>query len=105
MEGCCPVRGRPRRTGRPDHPREAIDRGAPGAMKPEIVVTGSMYPATLQALDETFATHHLWKAEDPAALLASVRDRVRAIATTGGRGADAALMDALPKLEIISCFA
>jgi lactate dehydrogenase-like 2-hydroxyacid dehydrogenase len=74
-------------------------------MNPEIVVTGSMYPATMQALDDTFVTHHLWKAENPAAMLASVRDRVRGIATTGGRGADAALMDALPKLEIISCFA
>ena len=74
-------------------------------MKPEIVIVGPMYPDTLRQLDENFTTHRLWQAKDRAAFLGELRDRVRGIATTGQLGADAALMEALPKTEIISCFA
>jgi lactate dehydrogenase-like 2-hydroxyacid dehydrogenase len=74
-------------------------------LKPEIVIAGPMYPGTLRELEETFAAHRLWEAKDRQALLAQLRDRVTGIATPGGVGADAALMDALPKAKIISCFA
>lgn len=75
-------------------------------MKPDVLVVGPMYPAAMEALDREFATHKLWLASDRAALIASCAGRVRAIATTAfpNDGADAALIDALPKLEIISSF-
>jgi hydroxypyruvate reductase len=73
-------------------------------MKPDVLIVGPMYKPTLDALDREFTTHKLWLAPDRTALLASCADRVRGIATTGFDGADAALIDALPKLEIISCF-
>src|SRR3954454_4312314 len=61
-----------------------------------------MYPPILAALDADFITHRLWDARDRAAFLAPLRDRVAAIATMGETGADAALMDALPKAKIIA---
>jgi hydroxypyruvate reductase len=72
--------------------------------KPEILVASDIYPATLQTLDRTYPTHHLWQAADRAALLQTLRDRVRAIVTSGGAGANAALIAALPRAEIIACF-
>lgn len=73
-------------------------------MKSEILVVDPWHPATLEALDREFVTHKLWLAADPKALLAACAERVRAIATSPFPRVDASLIDALPKLEIISCF-
>src|SRR5260370_3901258 len=59
-----------------------------------------MYPPTLDALDADFVTHRRWEAKDRTSFLAGVRDRVTAITTMGETGADAALMDALPRAKI-----
>src|SRR5579871_3428582 len=54
---------------------------------------------------EKFALHRLWLEKDPKAWLADHGPRVRALAANGGhRPVDAALMDALPSLEIIASF-
>lgn len=73
-------------------------------MKPDIVVVSPLPPTVQAVLDNEFTVHRLWEAADPAALLATVAGQVRGIATHGWRGADAALIRALPKLEIISVF-
>ncbi|HVJ51310.1 MAG TPA: 2-hydroxyacid dehydrogenase [Aliidongia sp.] len=73
-------------------------------MKPEILVVGAMPPVTMASLDEAFTVHKLWEAPDKAALLKEIAPRVRGMATTGGAGADGALMDALPHTEIIAHF-
>lgn len=75
-------------------------------MKPDVLVVGPMYPAAIENLDREFTTHKLWLASDRAALIAACANRVRAIATTGFpvHGADAALINAFPKLEIIASF-
>ncbi len=73
-------------------------------MKPELVMVGPMMPHVMEALDSDFTVHRLWEAADPSALLDKVGAEVRAIATSGNLGADAAMIDALPKLEIISCY-
>jgi lactate dehydrogenase-like 2-hydroxyacid dehydrogenase len=44
----------------------------------------------------------LWEAKDRKSFLADLADRVTGIATMGETGADAALMDALPKVKIIA---
>lgn len=75
-----------------------------GTMKPEILVVAPWHPATLEALDREFVTHKLWLAANPKALLAACAERVRAIATSPFPRIDAALIDSLPKLEIISSF-
>ena len=73
-------------------------------MKPDILIAVPIYAATMAALDRQFTTHRLFQAADRAAFLNGVRDKVRAIVTSGGAGADAALINALPKAEIIACF-
>jgi len=73
-------------------------------MKPDIIVTGKIFPVTQEKLDAAFACHKLYEAAERGAFLKPLARRVRALATFGPAGADAALMDALPKLEIISNF-
>ena len=55
----------------------------------------------MQVLEENYTLHHLYEAADQDALLREVGDAIRGIATDGHAGAGAALMDALPNLEII----
>lgn len=71
-------------------------------MKPEILMPGPMLQSCMDALDAAYVVHRLWTAPDPGALLAGVAPRVRAIAT--GKGCDASLISALPKLEVIASF-
>ncbi len=74
-------------------------------MKPEIVLTGSMMPHVMEALEVAYTVHRIDEAEDKAAFLAQVAPTVRGIATGGHHGKlDNALVDALPKLEIVSSF-
>jgi len=73
-------------------------------MKPEIIVTGKIFQPTQDALDQSFTCHKLYEAADRAAFLRRHAGAVRALATFGPAGADAALMDQLPRLEIISNF-
>lgn len=67
----------------------------------EILQTHKLLATCEEGLAARFTVHKLHEAPDRDALLADVRDRVRAIA---GSQADAALMDKLPRLEIISSF-
>jgi hydroxypyruvate reductase len=73
-------------------------------MRPEIVVTAKGHAGTLATLEQEFVCHKLHEAKDRAALLKEVGARVRAVASFGPTPVDAALMDALPKLEIVSNF-
>jgi lactate dehydrogenase-like 2-hydroxyacid dehydrogenase len=73
-------------------------------MKPDIIVTAKIFAPTQERLDREFACHKLHEAADRAAFLTKLAPSVRALATFGAGGADAKLMDALPKLEIISNF-
>lgn len=70
----------------------------------EILQTTAMPPAIQKVLDDSYSVHKLWEAKDRAAFLAEVGPRVRGMATSGGAGASRALIEALPKLEIISSF-
>ena len=72
---------------------------------PEIVMTGPLMAYAADQLKAKFKVHELWKAEDRAALLQEIGPRIRGIAAGGGHNrVDAALFDALPKLEIVSSF-
>jgi lactate dehydrogenase-like 2-hydroxyacid dehydrogenase len=54
-------------------------------------------------LDTEFTTHRLWQAADSDALLRGVADRVRGVALYALHGCTGTVIEALPKLEIISC--
>lgn len=71
-------------------------------MKVEILQAHKVLASCEAALAERFTVHKLFEAQDQAAFLKEVGPRVRAIAAGGS--IDAALIAALPKLEIISSF-
>lgn len=72
--------------------------------RPQILQTGP-YPEWDQApLDAQFAMHRLFEAADRKAFLAEHGPHVRAIATRGELGANAEMIAACPKLEIISVY-
>jgi len=70
----------------------------------EIAQTGKVLPRTQEILEKEFVVHKLYETADRAAMLKELAPRVRALATFGGAGANGALMDALPKLQLISHF-
>ncbi len=73
-------------------------------MKHEIVITAPGHKGTLERLVQEFSAIKLWEATDRAAALKEAAPRVRALAHSGHSKVDGHLMDALPKLEIISNF-
>ncbi|MGH8745537.1 MAG: 2-hydroxyacid dehydrogenase [Burkholderiales bacterium] len=73
-------------------------------MKPDIVLTTRIFPPTQAILEKEFACHRLYEATERDAFLKQLAPKVRALATFGAAGANAKLMDALPKLELISNF-
>lgn len=73
-------------------------------MKPDVLVVWPNRPRHMALLGERYTLHHLYRAEDPERLLAEVAPGVRAVVTTGEKGASAALLDRLPALEIVACF-
>jgi lactate dehydrogenase-like 2-hydroxyacid dehydrogenase len=73
-------------------------------MKPDVLIVHRLMPHVMEALESAYQCHHLWKADDRDAMLAEVGPRIRGIATSGFVGADAALIDTCPNLEIISSF-
>jgi lactate dehydrogenase-like 2-hydroxyacid dehydrogenase len=70
-------------------------------MPVEILQTHKLLAACEKALAARYTVHKLHEAADRDALLADLKDRVRGIA---GGNVDGALMDRLPKLEIIANF-
>lgn len=72
--------------------------------KQDVVIVTPVYGPTMEGLDRHFTLHRLWEAKDRGAFCAPLATSVRAIVSSGHAGADAAMMDALPKTEIIACF-
>ena len=73
-------------------------------MKPDVILTTKLFGPTQERMEREFLCHKLYEARDRAAFLQERAASARALATFGPAGADAALMDALPRLEIISNF-
>ncbi|KQT87121.1 2-hydroxyacid dehydrogenase [Aurantimonas sp. Leaf443] len=70
--------------------------------KPDLLMIAPAPPAMAQALDEDFTVHRYFEAEDKAALLSALADRVRYVATGGSHGCSAEIIAALPKLELVA---
>lgn len=68
----------------------------------EILFLRKMHPLVEAAFEGRHTVHRLAGAADPDALLAEIGPRIRALCVGGG--VDAALMDRLPKLELIANF-
>jgi hydroxypyruvate reductase len=72
-------------------------------MKPEIIITAKGHAGTMATLQSEFNAHLLADAPDRSAFLKQ-HSGVRGLASFGPMAVDGRLMDALPKLEIISNF-
>lgn len=68
---------------------------------PQVLMVGPQVPALAEPIERAFQVHKLWLAEDRAAFLAEHGPKIRAVVTNGATGADRALIQALPNLEII----
>lgn len=73
-------------------------------MKPDVVLIAQYPPQIMAVLEDNFTCHKMYEAADREAFLASVAGKARGLASTGVHGAPRALIQALPKLEIISGF-
>lgn len=72
--------------------------------KPDILQIGP-YPEWDQVpLEQNFHMHRYFEAADKAAFLAEVGPGIRGIATRGELGANAAIIEACPRLEVISVY-
>ncbi|WP_340162260.1 2-hydroxyacid dehydrogenase [uncultured Hoeflea sp.] len=70
----------------------------------EILQIGPYPEWDQQPLDAAFTMHRYFEADDKKGFLTAVGSNVRGIATRGELGADRALIEALPKLEVISVY-
>jgi lactate dehydrogenase-like 2-hydroxyacid dehydrogenase len=74
------------------------------ADKSDLLQTGPVPAFVEQQLDEHFTVHKLHTASDRDAFLAEIAPKIRAIVTFGAVPINAALMQKLPKLEIVANF-
>jgi len=72
-------------------------------MKHEIIITAAGHKGTLERLQNEFSATKLWEAADRDAALKTAA-HMRGLAHFGHSKVDGKLMDALPRLEIISNF-
>jgi lactate dehydrogenase-like 2-hydroxyacid dehydrogenase len=70
----------------------------------EILLLRKMHPLVESAFDGRYGVHRLSGAADPEAMLAEIGPRIRALCVGGQVGVDGALLDRLPKLELIANF-
>jgi lactate dehydrogenase-like 2-hydroxyacid dehydrogenase len=68
----------------------------------EVVMPAPMMPLIVEGVARNFTLHRLWETPDQAALLREVGPRVRGLAAGGSVMIDGAMMDRLPKLEIVA---
>lgn len=72
--------------------------------RPHILQVGP-YPAwDEEPLNEAFVVHRYFAADDKRSFLAEIGPQVRAIATRGELGADRAMIEACPSLEVVSVY-
>jgi Lactate dehydrogenase and related dehydrogenases len=71
---------------------------------PVVLMLTPMLPTVVEACEERFDLVKLWEADDPAVLLRERGGEVLAVATNGQRPVDDALLDQLPKLQIVAHF-
>ncbi|HYF57986.1 MAG TPA: 2-hydroxyacid dehydrogenase [Burkholderiaceae bacterium] len=73
-------------------------------MTSPVLLMTPLHAPTQRELESTREVHRHWSAPDRDALVASLADRCEVVVTSGGRGLEAAMMRALPKLKLVACF-
>ena len=70
----------------------------------DVLMMAPMMPLITEGVSNAFTVHRSWEAPDRDAFLNEVAPRIRGMAAGGHVRVDGALMDRLPKLEIVSNF-
>jgi lactate dehydrogenase-like 2-hydroxyacid dehydrogenase len=78
--------------------------GGWGLKNVEVLAMRPMPSLIIEGIDRAFTLHRGWEAPDPDGLLREIGPRVRGLAAGGHIQVDGALMDRLPKLEIVANF-
>jgi lactate dehydrogenase-like 2-hydroxyacid dehydrogenase len=73
-------------------------------MTVDVLVLHKLNHWILEGLDKNFRCHHAWQAQDQAKFIADAGAKVRGMACGGHGPVGPALLDKLPKLELVSCF-
>lgn len=72
--------------------------------QPSVLVVWPIRPNAMAQLEQEFRLVHLSSSPDPEALIEAEGGEIRGIVSTGERGVSAALINRLPRLEIVACF-
>jgi lactate dehydrogenase-like 2-hydroxyacid dehydrogenase len=70
----------------------------------DVLMLSPMMPLIMEGIGQAFNLHKAWEAPDRDALIAELAPRIRGLAPGSHYRVDGALMDKLPKLEIIANF-
>jgi D-3-phosphoglycerate dehydrogenase len=71
---------------------------------PHVLMPGPYPEWDMAPMQAAYTLHRLWEAPDRQAFVAEHAPDIQAIATRGELGANAELIAALPKLELIACY-
>jgi lactate dehydrogenase-like 2-hydroxyacid dehydrogenase len=72
--------------------------------KPCVLSLSAMYGPKQQVAESLYEVHHYGAATDKSALLQSIAAKCQVLLTTGGRGAEKAILEQLPNLRLVACF-
>ncbi len=69
-----------------------------------LLLMGPLLPSVQEKLESTYNIHRYWESDDQTALLESIGDSCVGVVTDGGRGVEAAVLEKLPSVQIVSVF-
>jgi lactate dehydrogenase-like 2-hydroxyacid dehydrogenase len=69
-----------------------------------VLLMSPLHAATQRELESSWQVHRYHETADKSAMLTALAASCEVVVTSGGRGCEAAVMDALPKLKLVSCF-
>lgn len=65
---------------------------------------GPLLESVMELLEASYIVHRYYDADGPEQLLNEIADKVSAVVTDGGRGVEAAVLEKLPKVRIVSVY-
>lgn len=80
------------------------DSTTPDRRRINVLIAGPLHPDLMKRLESDYETARLWEQTDRHEFLSEHGTRFEVLATSGAIGADKALMESLPKLELIASF-
>ena len=73
-------------------------------MHQTLLLMGALLPSVMETLENTYKVHRYWEAADQPGLLKNISTDCVGVVTDGGRGVEAAVLEQLPNVQIVSVF-